>query len=161
MNEEQSGTSPDEEEQQVEEPEFFDRALLLQPPEVRQEYFEQRCHAESFIVGNLSMRALPVTLYGKIICPARRHTQCRMTNGFVLLIGPLLNSFSQSRKRPHREPLRISRTCILAWLLRCLRITEQVIEKLCLHRTKQALLGRAKPRLCSRALMLAYSVEGQ
>ncbi len=46
MNEEQPEASPDEEELQGEEPEFFDRALLLQPPEVRQEYFEQRCLIE-------------------------------------------------------------------------------------------------------------------
>ncbi len=37
MNEEQPEASPDEEELQGEEPEFFDRALLLQPPEVRQD----------------------------------------------------------------------------------------------------------------------------
>jgi hypothetical protein len=46
MNEEQPEAPPGEEEQQAEEPEFFDRALLLQPPEVRQEYFEQRCLIE-------------------------------------------------------------------------------------------------------------------
>ena len=46
MNEEQPEAPPDEEERKAEEPEFFDRALLLQPPEVRQEYFEQRCLIE-------------------------------------------------------------------------------------------------------------------
>lgn len=46
MNEEQPEAPSNEEEQKVEEPEFFDRALLLQPPEVCQEYFEQRCLIE-------------------------------------------------------------------------------------------------------------------
>ncbi len=46
MTEEQPSAPSGEEGLRVEEPEFFDRKLLLQPPEVRQEYFEQRCLIE-------------------------------------------------------------------------------------------------------------------
>ncbi len=46
MNEQQQSVPPDEEGRESEEPEFFDRMLLLQPPEVRQEYFEQHCLIE-------------------------------------------------------------------------------------------------------------------
>ena len=119
------------------------------------------CHVESFVVGNLSVRALPVTLHGKGICLTWRHAQCRMTNGFVLFIGPVLDSFGQSGKRPHSKPLRISRACIQSRLLRGLCVSQQMIQKFTLHGTKQALLGRSKARFSSRTLMLAHPVEGQ
>jgi hypothetical protein len=46
MSQEQRLLTQDEEPFQSEEPEFFDRALLLQPPSARQEYFEQQCLIE-------------------------------------------------------------------------------------------------------------------
>jgi hypothetical protein len=46
MNQEPQVLAQHEEMLPVEEPPFFDRALLLHPPEVRQEYFEQHCLIE-------------------------------------------------------------------------------------------------------------------
>src|SRR5712691_2392406 len=84
-----------------------------------------------------------------------------MTNGFVLLIGPLLDSFSQSRKRPYSESLRISRARIELRLLCGLCVSQQMVEEFTLHGTKQALLGRSKARFSSRTLMLTHSVESE
>ncbi len=82
MNEEQPGASPDEEEHQVEEPEFFDRALLLQPPEVRQEYFEQRC----LIEHPRLLEALDAIL--DAICAPGEEVLTRRPGTMVLVIGP-------------------------------------------------------------------------
>ena len=82
MNEEQPETSPDEEEQQVEEPELFDRALLLQPPEVRQEYFEQHC----LISHPRLLEALDAIL--EAICAPGEAVLTRRPGTMVLVIGP-------------------------------------------------------------------------
>jgi hypothetical protein len=82
MNEEQLKASPDEEEQKVEEPEFFDRALLLQPPEVRQEYFEQRC----LIEHPRLLEALDAIL--EAICAPGEEVLTRRPGAMVLVIGP-------------------------------------------------------------------------
>ncbi len=82
MNEEQAKVSPGEEEQQVEEPEFFDRALLLQPPEVRQEYFEQQC----LIEHPRLLEALDAIL--DAICAPGEDVLTRRPGTIVLVIGP-------------------------------------------------------------------------
>ena len=84
-----------------------------------------------------------------------------MTNGFVLFVSPLLDPFCQSGQRPHREPLRISCTCIESRLLRGLCVSQQMVQKFTLHGTKQPLLGRSKARFSSRTLMLAHPIEGE
>jgi hypothetical protein len=82
MNEEHPSVPPDEEELQGEEPEFFDRALLLQPPEVRQEYFEQRC----LIEHPRLLEALDAILEA-ICAPGEEVLTCR-PGTMVLVIGP-------------------------------------------------------------------------
>ena len=82
MNEEQPSAPPDEEEQKAEEPEFFDRALLLQPPEVRQEYFEQRC----LIEHPRLLEALDAIL--EAICAPGEEILTRRPGTMVLVIGP-------------------------------------------------------------------------
>lgn len=82
MNEEQTEASLDAEEQQAEEPEFFDRALLLQPPEVRQEYFEQRC----LIEHPRLLSALDAIL--DAICAPGEEVLTRRLGTMVLVIGP-------------------------------------------------------------------------
>src|SRR5207302_6462026 len=83
MNEERPEATLDgEEEQQAEEPEFFDRALLLQPPEVRQEYFEQRC----LIEHPRLLEALDAIL--DAICAPGEEVLTRRPGTIVLVIGP-------------------------------------------------------------------------
>lgn len=82
MNEEQPGASPVEEEQREEEPEFFDRALLSQPPEIRQEYFEQRC----LIEHPRLLEALDAIL--DAICAPGEEVLTRRPGTMVLVIGP-------------------------------------------------------------------------
>ena len=82
MNEEQPEATPDEEEHKAEEPEFFDRALLLQPPEVRQEYFEQRC----LIEHPRLLEALDAIL--DAICAPGEEVLTRRPGTMVLVIGP-------------------------------------------------------------------------
>jgi hypothetical protein len=82
MNEEQSDVSPGEEEQQAEEPEFFDRALLLSSPEVRQEYFEQRC----LIEHPRLLETLDAIL--DAICAPGEEVLTRRPGTIVLVIGP-------------------------------------------------------------------------
>src|SRR5438132_10953734 len=82
MNEEQPEASPNEEGLQGEEPEFFDRALLLQPPEVRQEYFEQRC----LIEHPRLLEALDAIL--DAICAPGEEVLTRRPGTMVLVIGP-------------------------------------------------------------------------
>jgi hypothetical protein len=81
MNEEQPEVSP-EEGLQGEEPEFFDRALMLQPPEVRQEYFEQRC----LIEHPRLLEALDAIL--DAICAPGEEILTRRPGTIVLVIGP-------------------------------------------------------------------------
>src|SRR6266516_4639520 len=82
MNEERPEATLDGEEQQAEEPEFFDRALLLQPPEVRQEYFEQRC----IISHPRLLEALDAIL--DAICAPGEEVLTRRPGTMVLVIGP-------------------------------------------------------------------------
>jgi hypothetical protein len=82
MNEEQPSAPPDEEGLQGEEPEFFDRALLLQPPELRQEYFEQRC----LIEHPRLLEALDAIL--EAICAPGEEILTRRPGTMVLVIGP-------------------------------------------------------------------------
>src|SRR6266581_1791450 len=82
MNEEQPSAPPDEEGLQGEEPEFFDRALLLQPPEVRQEYFEQYC----LIEHPRLLEALEAIL--EAICAPGEEVLTRRPGTIVLVIGP-------------------------------------------------------------------------
>ncbi len=82
MNEEQSSAPPNEEGQKAEEPEFFDRALLLQPPEVRQEYFEQRC----LIEHPRLLEALEAIL--EAMCAPGEEVLTRRPGTMVLVIGP-------------------------------------------------------------------------
>ena len=82
MNEERPEATLDGEEQQAEEPEFFDRALLLQPPEVRQEYFEQRC----LIEHPRLLETLDAIL--DAICAPGEGVLTRRPGTIVLVIGP-------------------------------------------------------------------------
>jgi hypothetical protein len=82
MNEEQPSAPPDAEGLQGEEPEFFDRALLLQPPEVRQEYFEQHC----LIEHPRLLEALDAIL--EAICAPGEEVLTRRPGTMVLVIGP-------------------------------------------------------------------------
>src|SRR5205823_2737239 len=67
---------------QGEEPEFFDRALLLQSPEVRQEYFEQRC----LIEHPRLLEALDAIL--EAICAPGEGALTRRPGTMLLVIGP-------------------------------------------------------------------------
>ena len=82
MNEEQLEAPSDGKEQQAEEPEYFDRAWLLQPPEARQEYFEQRC----LIEHPRLLEALDATL--DAICAPGKEVLTRRPGTIVLVIGP-------------------------------------------------------------------------
>src|SRR6266436_1882052 len=82
MNEDHPLAPPDEEGLQGEEPEFFDRALLLQSPEVRQEYFEQRC----LIEHPRLLEALDAIL--EAICAPGEGALPRRPGTMVLVIGP-------------------------------------------------------------------------
>lgn len=77
MNEEQSEVFPNEEE-----PEFFDRSLLLELPEVRQEYFEQQC----LIEHPRLLEALDAIL--DAICAPGDEVLTRRPGTMVLVIGP-------------------------------------------------------------------------
>src|SRR5258708_456342 len=81
MNEE-AEASPDKKRLQDEEPEFFDRALLLQPPEARQEYFEQRC----LIEHPRLLEALDAIL--DAICAPGEEVLTRRPGTMVLVMGP-------------------------------------------------------------------------
>jgi len=67
---------------QDEEVEFFDRALLLQPPSVRQEYFEQHC----LIEHPRLLEALDAIL--QAICAPGEGIHARRPGTMVLVIGP-------------------------------------------------------------------------
>ena len=76
MNQEQQPSLQDEE------PEFFDRALLLRPPGVRQEYFEQHC----LIEHPRLLEALDAIL--EAICAPGEGVHARRPGTMVLVIGP-------------------------------------------------------------------------
>lgn len=65
-----------------EEPEFFDRALLLQPPDARQEYFENHC----LIEHPRLLEALDAIL--ESICAPGEGASTRRPGTMVLVIGP-------------------------------------------------------------------------
>src|SRR5712692_3089656 len=121
----------------------------------------ERRFEEGIIVVNELVSPLPILFHAQFIGITRRHAKGWMPKRIIFLISPLLDSLCQSRERPHSLATWISHARILAWMLNCLRISKQVIEKLCLHGTKQTFLGRAKPWLSSRALMFAHAIQGQ
>ena len=67
---------------QDEEPEYFDRALLLQPPGARQEYFEHHC----LIEHPRLLEALDAIL--EAICAPGEGARARRSGTKVLVIGP-------------------------------------------------------------------------
>ena len=82
MNDERQSELPGEDGLQGEEPEFFDRALLLQPANVRQEYFEQHC----LIEHPRLLEALDAIL--EAICAPGEGVHTRRPGTMVLVIGP-------------------------------------------------------------------------
>src|SRR5258708_13242322 len=82
MSQEQRLLTQDEEPFQSEEPEFFDRALLLQPPSARQEYFEQQC----LIEHPRLLEALEAIL--QAICSPGDGAALRRPGTMILVIGP-------------------------------------------------------------------------
>lgn len=82
MKEDKPLEPPAQESSQAEEPEFFDRALLLQPPGARQEYFEQHC----LIEHPRLMEALEAIL--QAICAPGGGGSQRRLGTMVLGIGP-------------------------------------------------------------------------
>ena len=76
MSEEERLLTPDEE------PEFFDRALLRQPPSARQQYFEQHC----LIEHPRLLDALDAIL--QAICAPGEGIHARRPGTMVLVIGP-------------------------------------------------------------------------
>jgi hypothetical protein len=82
MNQEQQPSAQQEEMAQAEEPEFFDRALLLQSPSARQEYFEQHC----LIEHPRLLEALDAIL--EAICAPGEEVHARRPGTMVLVIGP-------------------------------------------------------------------------
>jgi len=82
MNQEPQVLAQHEEMLPVEEPPFFDRALLLHPPEVRQEYFEQHC----LIEHPRLLEALDAIL--EAICAPGEEAHTRRPGTMVLVIGP-------------------------------------------------------------------------
>lgn len=82
MNQESQALAQHEETLPVEEPPFFDRALLLQPLEMRQEYFEQHC----LIEHPRLLEALDTIL--EAICAPGEKALTRRPDTMVLVIGP-------------------------------------------------------------------------
>ncbi len=82
MNQEQQPLAEPEKTPQAEEPEFFDRALLLQPPSARLEYFEQHC----LIEHPRLLEALDAIL--EAICAPGEGTHAKRPGTTVLVIGP-------------------------------------------------------------------------
>lgn len=82
MSQEPPAPTPDEQTQANEEPEFFDRALLLQPPGARQEYFEQHCLMEHPRLTS----ALDAIL--QAICAPGEDAFARRPGTTILVIGP-------------------------------------------------------------------------
>src|SRR5712692_2046847 len=82
MNQKHQPQAESEAMSQVEEPAFFDRALLLQPPSARLEYFEQHC----LIEHPKLLKALDAIL--QAICAPREGTHAKRPGTTVLVIGP-------------------------------------------------------------------------
>jgi hypothetical protein len=82
MNQEHRPQAESEAMSQAEEPAFFDRALLLQPPSARLEYFEQHCLIEHPKLLN----ALDAIL--EAICAPGEGTHAKRPGTTVLVIGP-------------------------------------------------------------------------
>jgi hypothetical protein len=82
MNPESQLLTQHEELSSVEEPPFFDRALLLQPPSARQEYLEQHC----LIEHPRLLSALDAIL--ETICAPGEGVHARRPGTIVLVIGP-------------------------------------------------------------------------
>lgn len=82
MNQDQRPLTQNEETPAVEEPAFFDWALLLQPPGARQEYFEQHC----LIEHPRLLKALDAIL--ETICAPGEGASARRPGTMVLVIGP-------------------------------------------------------------------------
>ncbi len=82
MNQNETCVKQDQETAEIKEPEFFDRALLLQLPGVRQEYFERHC----LIEHPRLLEALETTV--RTICSPGEGAQVRRLGTMVLVIGP-------------------------------------------------------------------------
>jgi hypothetical protein len=82
MNQELQLLAQNEEILSAEEPTFFDRALLLQSPDARQEYFEQHC----LIEHPRLLEALGAIL--EAICAPGEGVHTRRPGTMVLVIGP-------------------------------------------------------------------------
>ena len=82
MNQESQLLTQHEEISPGEEPPFFDRAFLLQPPSARQEYFEQHC----LIEHPRLLEALDAIL--EAICAPGEGVLTRRPGTMVLVIGP-------------------------------------------------------------------------
>jgi hypothetical protein len=82
MNQDEPPSAPQEEMSLAEEPEFFDRTLLLQTPSARQEYFEQHC----LIEHPRLLEALDAIL--EAICAPGEGVHARRPGTMVLVIGP-------------------------------------------------------------------------
>ncbi len=82
MNQEHQPQAESEEMSQAEEPAFFDRAFLLQPPSARLEYFEQHC----LIEHPKLLKALDAIL--EAICAPGEGTHAKRPGTTVLVIGP-------------------------------------------------------------------------
>src|SRR5258708_15993232 len=82
MNQEHQPQAEPEEISQAEEPAFFDRALLLQPPSDRLEYFEQHC----LIEHPKLLKALDAILAA--ICAPGEGMHAKRPGTTVLVIGP-------------------------------------------------------------------------
>jgi hypothetical protein len=82
MNQDQRPLTPNAKIQEIEEPAFFDRALLLQSSGARQEYFEQHC----LIEHPRLLEALDAIL--ESICAPGEGAQLRRPGTMVLVIGP-------------------------------------------------------------------------
>ncbi len=82
MNQESQVLAQHEEISPTEEPPFFDRAFLLQPLDVRQEYFEQHC----LIEHPRLLEALDAIL--EAICAPGEEVHTRRPGTMVLVIGP-------------------------------------------------------------------------
>ena len=82
MNQESQVLAQHEEILPAEEPPFFDRAFLLQSPDVRQEYFEQHC----LIEHPRLLEALEAIL--EAICAPGEEVLTRQPGTMVLMIGP-------------------------------------------------------------------------
>ncbi len=82
MKQSETCVKQDQETPEIKEPEFFERALLLQLPGVRQEYFERHC----LIEHPRLLEALETTV--RTICSPGAGSQLRRPGTMALVIGP-------------------------------------------------------------------------